>query len=130
MKLLFISKIEETDSFFVTLISLNCDLRFTFEDFAPKTDRETIFKMIKTDNVTRFNKEEYELKVQFLHHDSNATDDQEQCMFYIVANENAFDKEVVLNEGVSHTMVLDKDFPAVNYVYSFSLIIYQNLTIW
>ena len=110
---------EDSTGYFLTLLSLNCDLKFTFNDKYTSTKRETIFKLLKEEDESTYMQSQYTLDVEFIAHDSNATSDDEECMFYIVGKEDMLDKEVVINEGVSHTMRLDKDFDEVTYVYPY-----------
>ena len=110
---------EDSTAYFVTILSLNCDLNFTFAGKYTSSKRETIFKLLKFEDETTYMQSEYSLDVAFVAHDSNATSDDEECMFYIVGNEDKNDKEVVMNEGVSHTMKLDREFDQVTYVYPY-----------
>ena len=112
--------IENKVPYLISISSVNCNIDVTFRS---KKYSERNYQFIVHPTDEEYNSGKYKFEVSLVSFDSKSESDSEVCMFYIAGDESINENELLLNEGIYHSMHLNKDVNQLTYIYPF---IYSN----
>ena len=108
--------IENNVPYLASIHSINCDINVYFNN-TKYTQRFTQVVIDETDPM--YNDAKYKFDIEFVKFDSNSTNKDERCLFYLAGDESFQDNELLLNEGVFHQMAFNYKINYISYIYPF-----------